>query len=64
MGSQTALRGRQNEATVFLLAWVFQRHTLNMVLGIRQRVARWPTVGMPLKDHLISVRWEGVMREG
>lgn len=38
MGREAALRGRQTEATVFLLASVFKRHTLNMVLGICQRV--------------------------
>lgn len=64
MGSQSAMQGRQNEATVLLLASVFKRHTLNMVLGVCQRVACWLPVGMPWKDHLISVRWEGVMREG
>lgn len=62
-GSQL-LQGRQNEATVFLLASVFKRHPLNMVLGIWQWGACWQEVGMPIKDQLISVRWEGVTREG
>lgn len=35
-----------------------------MVLGVCQRVARCLPVGMPWKEHLISVRQEGVMREG
>lgn len=61
-GSQLS-RGRQNQATGFLLASVFKRHTLNMVLGICQRAACWLTAGMPGPDQLIAVRWEGVRRE-
>lgn len=64
MGSRSAIRGRPNEATAFLLASVLKRHTLNMVLGVCQQVARCLPVGMPWKEHLISVRREGVMREG
>lgn len=64
MERQSAGQGQTNEATAFLLASVFPRDTLNMVLGVGQRGARWPAVGVPGGDQLMAVRWEGVMREG